>query len=106
VLPVVVGLAAPQADLVLLVKPQFEAGREEASRGRGVITDPEIWRRVLQEVAGALEHERAAIMGVMASPLTGADGNVEFLVHARTDMAPGVDIASALDAAIEEATAP
>ena len=40
-----------RADLVLLVKPQFEAGRQEAARGKGVITDPAIWRRVLEEVA-------------------------------------------------------
>ena len=89
VLPAVLGLAAPGADLVLLVKPQFEAGREEASRGRGVITDPAVWRRVLDEVAAALEHEGAAIMGAMASPLTGADGNVEFLLHARTGATVG-----------------
>ena len=74
----------PAADVVLLVKPQFEAGREEAARGKGVITDPVVWRRVLEEVADALEGLGAAIMGAMASPLTGADGNVEFLLHART----------------------
>ena len=74
----------PGADVVLLVKPQFEAGREEAARGKGVITDPAVWRRVLEEVAAALAELGAAIMGAMASPLTGADGNVEFLLHART----------------------
>jgi 23S rRNA (cytidine1920-2'-O)/16S rRNA (cytidine1409-2'-O)-methyltransferase len=103
VLPSVMALAAPAADLVLLVKPQFEAGREEASRGRGVITDPQVWRRVLHEVAAALEHEGAAIMGVMASPLTGADGNVEFLVHARRGASAAIDATAALDAAIGEA---
>ena len=104
VLPAVLALAAPGADLVLLVKPQFEAGREEASRGRGVITDPEVWRRVLHEVAAALEHEGAAIMGVMASPLTGADGNVELLLHARAGATTELDVAAAVDAAIQEAT--
>jgi 23S rRNA (cytidine1920-2'-O)/16S rRNA (cytidine1409-2'-O)-methyltransferase len=91
VLPAVLPLGVPGADLVTLVKPQFEAGRDEAARGRGIITDPVIWRRVLEEVAGALEDLGAAIMGVMASPLTGADGNVEFLLHARTPpaAAPG-----------------
>ncbi len=84
VLPVVLPLAAPEADVVLLVKPQFEAGRREASRGKGVITDPVVWHRVLEEVSAALVDLRAAIMGAMASPLTGADGNVEFLLHART----------------------
>jgi 23S rRNA (cytidine1920-2'-O)/16S rRNA (cytidine1409-2'-O)-methyltransferase len=84
VLPGALALAVPSADLVLLVKPQFEAGREEAARGKGVITDPAVWHRVLEEVAGALVGLGAAIMGAMASPLTGADGNVEFLLHART----------------------
>lgn len=80
-------LGRPGADLVALVKPQFEAARVEADRGKGVITDPVIWARVLGEVTAALEGLGAAIMGAMASPLTGADGNVEFLVHARS--APG-----------------
>jgi 23S rRNA (cytidine1920-2'-O)/16S rRNA (cytidine1409-2'-O)-methyltransferase len=104
VLPAILALAADGADLVLLVKPQFEAGREEASRGRGVITDPDVWRRVLHEVVGALEHEGAAIMGVMASPLTGTDGNVEFLVHARTGTTSDLDVGAAVAAAIAEAT--
>lgn len=76
-------LATSGADLVLLVKPQFEAGRVEASRSRGVITDPEIWRRVLDEVHDTFAARGATIMGAMTSPLKGADGNVEFLVHLR-----------------------
>ena len=68
---------------VLLVKPQFEAGRAEADRGRGVITDPTVWRRVLEEVCAALRARDASIMGVMVSPLTGSDGNVEFIVAGR-----------------------
>jgi 23S rRNA (cytidine1920-2'-O)/16S rRNA (cytidine1409-2'-O)-methyltransferase len=84
VVDALVSLARPGADLVLLVKPQFEAGRAEAARGKGVITDPEVWARVLREVAAALGDLGAAIMGLMASPLRGADGNVEFLLHART----------------------
>ena len=87
------------------MKPQFEAGREEASRGRGVISDPQVWRRVLGEVAGALEQGGAAIMGAMASPLTGADGNVEFLVHARASSTTWVDVETAIAAAIAEAVA-
>jgi 23S rRNA (cytidine1920-2'-O)/16S rRNA (cytidine1409-2'-O)-methyltransferase len=95
VLPAVVPLATPGADLVLLVKPQFESGRQEAARGKGVISDPLVWRRVLEEVAGALSDLGAAIMGIMASPLRGADGNVEFLLHART--APAASTATVDD---------
>ncbi len=74
-------LAHAAADLVLLVKPQFEAGRAEAAKGRGVITDPVVHERVLEEVANAFVGLGAVKMGVMRSPLTGADGNVELLLH-------------------------
>ena len=82
VAPALLACAAPGADLVLLVKPQFEAGREEAARGKGVIRDPEVRERVLGEVASALASLGAAIMGSVQSPITGADGNVELLLHA------------------------
>jgi 23S rRNA (cytidine1920-2'-O)/16S rRNA (cytidine1409-2'-O)-methyltransferase len=83
VLPALVPLVEPGGDLVLLVKPQFEAGRREAARGSGVIRDPEVWRRVVEEVATAAAKEGADRMGEMESPLPGADGNVEFLLHLR-----------------------
>lgn len=70
-------------DLITLVKPQFEAGRAEVARGRGVITDPEIWRRTTNEVVAAFEREGATMMGSMVSPIHGAEGNTEFLVHFR-----------------------
>ena len=73
--------AAPGADVVVLVKPQFEAGRAEVSKGRGVIRDPAVWAAALDRVASALREHKAAMMGAMVSPLTGADGNVEFLFH-------------------------
>jgi 23S rRNA (cytidine1920-2'-O)/16S rRNA (cytidine1409-2'-O)-methyltransferase len=97
-----VELARPGGHLVLLVKPQFEAGRAEADRGRGVIRDPEVWRQVLGELAGACAARGAAIMGAMVSPLTGADGNVEFLLHLRTPpVAPGRPVD--LDAVVADA---
>ncbi len=76
-------LLAPGGDLVILVKPQFEAGRAEVSKGRGVIRDPAIWHRVLEETRGVLAAAGAVIMDVMVSPLRGAEGNAEFLLHAR-----------------------
>jgi 23S rRNA (cytidine1920-2'-O)/16S rRNA (cytidine1409-2'-O)-methyltransferase len=115
VAPVLAGdLAAAGADLVLLVKPQFEAGVREASRGRGVIRDPAVWHRALQEVGTALNRAGAAMMGLMVSPLTGASGNVEFLghfrAHARPGRAPGAEDAqdaqdaAAIVAVVEEAS--
>ena len=90
-------------DMVVLVKPQFEAGREEASRGRGVIRDPGVWRRVLGEVRSAFREHGAAMIGVMVSPLRGADGNVEFLAHLHAGREPGASIDDArLDAVVAE----
>jgi len=81
--------AAAGAEVVALVKPQFEAGRAEVSRGRGVVRGHEVWRRVLDDVCAALVGHGATMMGAMVSPLTGADGNVEFLVHLRAHTPPG-----------------
>jgi 23S rRNA (cytidine1920-2'-O)/16S rRNA (cytidine1409-2'-O)-methyltransferase len=83
VLDALLALVAPGGDLVVLVKPQFEAGRAEVSKGRGVIRDPEVWRRVLAEAMFAIGEAGGAIMDAMVSPLRGADGNAEFLVHVR-----------------------
>jgi len=76
----------PGADLVLLVKPQFEAGRQEVSKVKGVIVDPAIHDRVRDEVASCLVDSGCVVLGWVDSPINGADGNREFLVHAR---APG-----------------
>ena len=84
VAPALLACAVEGADVIALVKPQFEAGRAEASRGRGVIKDPAIHARVVEEICAAFVEFGANIMGTMESPITGADGNREFLVHART----------------------
>jgi 23S rRNA (cytidine1920-2'-O)/16S rRNA (cytidine1409-2'-O)-methyltransferase len=102
VVDVLLGLLADDGDLVVLVKPQFEAGRAEVSRGRGVIRDPQVWRRVLEEVGTAFAGAGGAIMGAMVSPLRGADGNAEFLVHVRR--APSTsDVGFDVDALVREA---
>jgi 23S rRNA (cytidine1920-2'-O)/16S rRNA (cytidine1409-2'-O)-methyltransferase len=78
----------PGAPMVLLVKPQFEAGRAEVSRGRGVITDPAIHDRVRAEVGAALHAASCTVLGWTDSPISGADGNREFLVNARSPEPP------------------
>lgn len=105
VLDALLGLVEPGGDLVLLVKPQFEAGRAEVSRGRGVVRDPAVWRSVLDRVRDALVERGAAMMGAMVSPLTGADGNVEFLIHvvaggAGRDGTPSVDLDAVVATAV------
>jgi 23S rRNA (cytidine1920-2'-O)/16S rRNA (cytidine1409-2'-O)-methyltransferase len=97
-----VAACTPDGDLVVLVKPQFEAGRAEVSRGRGVIRDPEVWRATVAGALSALVDAGATIMGAMASPLRGADGNVEFLVHATPAPRPGHPID--LEALVAEAS--
>jgi 23S rRNA (cytidine1920-2'-O)/16S rRNA (cytidine1409-2'-O)-methyltransferase len=97
------GTVKPGGDAVILVKPQFEAGRAEVSKGRGVVRDPAVWRRVLGEARSALTGQGAAMMGVMVSPLKGADGNVEFLVHLRASTAGDAVDDARLDAVVAEA---
>ena len=97
--------AAAGADVVVLVKPQFEAGRAEASRGGGVIRDPEVWARVLDDVCSALEGHGAAMMGAMVSPLRGADGNVEFLFHLRAHTGGAARVSVDFGALVAEAAA-
>jgi 23S rRNA (cytidine1920-2'-O)/16S rRNA (cytidine1409-2'-O)-methyltransferase len=81
--PNFMALSAAGASLVLLVKPQFEAGRAEVAKGKGVIREPAVWLRALEEVMGTFLSQGATMMGAMTSPITGTDGNVEFLVHLR-----------------------
>ena len=74
-------LARPGAHLVALIKPQFEAGRAAVGKG-GVVTDPAVHRRVCDRVAAFLEDRGWRVLGLVASPVTGGDGNREFLVAA------------------------
>jgi 23S rRNA (cytidine1920-2'-O)/16S rRNA (cytidine1409-2'-O)-methyltransferase len=80
VLPRLRELAAPHAEAVVLVKPQFEAGRDQVGRG-GVVRDPEVWRACLQRVAEAAAAVGWPVRNATASPLLGPAGNVEFLLH-------------------------
>jgi len=80
-LPKALDLAAPGADLVALIKPQFEAGRDFVGRG-GLVKDPEIIARCEREVAEFLEASGWAVKGLTESPITGGDGQVERLVWA------------------------
>lgn len=82
VLDVPLGFAREGARLAALIKPQFEAGREEVGKG-GVVRDPAVHARVCAEVAAWLESRGWAVEGVTESPITGPEGNVEFLIGAR-----------------------
>lgn len=80
VAPALAALTTAEADLVLLVKPQFEAGRDRVGKG-GIVRDPAVHRAVLAEVVEGLARAGLGARALVASPLRGADGNVEFLAH-------------------------
>jgi 23S rRNA (cytidine1920-2'-O)/16S rRNA (cytidine1409-2'-O)-methyltransferase len=80
VLPRALELAGPGAKLIALIKPQFEAGR--AAVKKGIVKDPAIHAAVCAEIEAWLSTSRWNVLGMIASPITGGDGNVEFLIGA------------------------
>jgi 23S rRNA (cytidine1920-2'-O)/16S rRNA (cytidine1409-2'-O)-methyltransferase len=99
VLPALTRVAQPDADYLLLVKPQFEVGREAVPRG-GVVRDPAAWRSALKSVISAASQLGLGLVGAVASRLPGPAGNREFFVHLNRGSTsdPG-----AIDAAVEGA---
>ncbi|HTK58287.1 MAG TPA: TlyA family RNA methyltransferase [Sphingomicrobium sp.] len=81
VLDAALDLARPDASLVALVKPQFEAGREEVGKG-GVVRDPAVHQRVCDQTSDWVRSKGWRVLGVEQSPITGPEGNVEFLLGA------------------------
>ncbi|WEK47462.1 MAG: TlyA family RNA methyltransferase [Candidatus Andeanibacterium colombiense] len=81
VLEVPLRLAAPQCRVVALIKPQFEVGKGEVGKG-GVVRDPALRERVCGEVQAWLESAGWDVQGIVESPITGPEGNVEFLISA------------------------
>jgi 23S rRNA (cytidine1920-2'-O)/16S rRNA (cytidine1409-2'-O)-methyltransferase len=82
ILPVVPPLMAGGSDVVVLVKPQFEAGREEVSRG-GIVHDPAVHARVVEHITAAGDALGLRRAGLTDSPISGMEGNKEFLLHLR-----------------------
>ena len=87
VLPALAGVAAEGADLMLMVKPQFEVGREALGSG-GVVREPDLRRAAVLAVATAAWALGLGTAGVVASPLPGPSGNVEYFLHLRADAGP------------------
>jgi 23S rRNA (cytidine1920-2'-O)/16S rRNA (cytidine1409-2'-O)-methyltransferase len=85
VLPAALRLAAPHADLIALIKPQFEVGKEQVGKG-GVVRDPALHRKVCDEIANWLSDQAEwRVLGIAESPIVGPKGNKEFLIAARRD---------------------
>jgi 23S rRNA (cytidine1920-2'-O)/16S rRNA (cytidine1409-2'-O)-methyltransferase len=78
-LPAIKDWLAPQAEIIPLIKPQFEAGKKEVSRGRGVIKDSDIHREVLYDTLSSIQEMGFAIHDLVQSDVTGPKGNIEFL---------------------------
>lgn len=90
-LPAPMALAAEDAVLIALIKPQFEAGRDRVGKG-GVVRDPEVREAVCERVAGWLQASCGwRVLGVTPSPITGPEGNVEYLIAARRQAAATIE---------------
>jgi 23S rRNA (cytidine1920-2'-O)/16S rRNA (cytidine1409-2'-O)-methyltransferase len=99
VLPALVRCTTPDADLVLMVKPQFEVGRERLGSG-GVVRDPALRADAVRGVAARAAGLGLGVLGVTASPLPGPSGNVEYFLWLRSG-APALDPAD-VDRAVTE----
>jgi 23S rRNA (cytidine1920-2'-O)/16S rRNA (cytidine1409-2'-O)-methyltransferase len=99
VFPAVRRLLADDGRVVALVKPQFEAGSDDVPRG-GVVRDADTWRRVLTDVAAAAHDTGIHPRAVARSPITGGDGNVEFLMELSTTASSALDFHAAIEDAV------
>lgn len=99
VLPALVGLVTPEADLLLLVKPQFEVGKDQVGKG-GVVREPRLWREALESVADAAAEAGLGLAGAVPSRHPGPAGNREFFVHLRRSASGSREL---LDRAVEDA---
>ncbi|MEW5719942.1 MAG: TlyA family RNA methyltransferase [Chloroflexota bacterium] len=84
VLPVAQALLQPRGECVALIKPQFEAGRAQVGAG-GIVRDARVHRAVLEKIAWFAQTSDWRVRGICRSPITGADGNVEFFIHLSID---------------------
>jgi 23S rRNA (cytidine1920-2'-O)/16S rRNA (cytidine1409-2'-O)-methyltransferase len=89
-----------EGSIVALIKPQFEAGKKDVSRGDGVIRDPEIHRQVLKDVLAYAVQEGFAVQGLIKSPLLGPKGNAEFLAWLG-NQDKGLELPALVDALLE-----
>lgn len=105
ILPPLHKILKPGGDVVALIKPQFEAGREFVGK-KGIIRDPEVHQMVLEEITRFAAEEGYLVAGLDFSPITGGEGNIEFLAHLISELegsiAPTVDIAEVVNSAHQQ----
>ncbi len=104
VLPPVLNFLKPGGQIIALVKPQFEAGREQVGKG-GVVKDPEVHGQVLHKVATMAQDLGLQVLGLIPSSLKGPAGNVEFFIHlSRGGRGVAVDLERAIEESLSQAT--
>jgi 23S rRNA (cytidine1920-2'-O)/16S rRNA (cytidine1409-2'-O)-methyltransferase len=89
-----------EGDIIALIKPQFEAGRQQVGKG-GIVKDPAVHRQVLADMLDWAQANQLGPLGLMRSPIKGAEGNVEFLAWLRPGQAGPFEAAGAIDSALE-----
>lgn len=95
VMPELINLCETKSPIILLVKPQFEASKNEASKTNGIISDPSIWLRTLQEVTTSAKEAGGHLQAAATSPILGRSGNKEFFLFLATETPENrVDFAS------------
>ncbi|SEH62198.1 23S rRNA (cytidine1920-2'-O)/16S rRNA (cytidine1409-2'-O)-methyltransferase [Halobacillus karajensis] len=106
ILPVLATILEEKGDVVALIKPQFEAGREQVGK-KGIVKDPSIHREVIETILDFATRHGYSVHGLTFSPITGGDGNIEFLVHLCLDgegsgtVLEDIDIGAVVDEAHE-----
>ena len=103
VLPKAIDLLKPSGEIIALIKPQFEAGKEKVGKG-GVVRVPAVHREVLSRVLNRAQGHGLAVLGLVRSPIEGPAGNVEFLAHFSRDAGrQSIDIEGAIEAVLWKA---
>ncbi|PTM58537.1 TlyA family RNA methyltransferase [Desmospora activa] len=102
ILPPLKALLHPEGWVMSLVKPQFEAGRERVGK-KGIVKDPTVHRDVLHQFVKMANQSSFDVVGLAPSPITGGEGNIEFLSWMRADSAPNLSWEGRLEAVVEEA---
>lgn len=105
VLPHVRDVSAQHADVVTLIKPQFEAGREQVGK-KGVVREPRVWAEVIARVLGWAAEHGWGVLGLERSPIRGPAGNVEFLAHLVRGAETAIDVPAAIARVVAEVDGP
>ena len=103
IIPALLPLLKPEADLICLIKPQFEAGREDVGK-KGVVRDSEVHVRVVSEILAFAENEGLSVLGLDFSPIRGPEGNIEYICHLKNcaGLSRTMDIRSVVSASHSE----